>query len=73
VVDGGGGLVSRSCPVPHDGGKRPVDTEIEISDLLLGPNTSDDFVVKALPDTYSLELRDIVLQMLTINRNERLL
>lgn len=52
-------------------GSAPVETEIEISDLLLGANTSDDFVVKALPDTYSPELRDIVLQMLTIDRNER--
>lgn len=33
--------------------------------------TRDDFIVKALPDTYSPELRNIVLQMLTTDRSER--
>lgn len=33
--------------------------------------TRDDFIVKALPDTYSPELRNIVIQMLSTNRSER--
>lgn len=52
-------------------GKPPVDTETDISYLLPEGATSDDFIVKPLPDTYSPDLRDIVLQMLTTNRNER--
>ena len=52
-------------------GRAPVDTEINISASLQDGLMSDQVVVKGLPDTYSSELRDIVLQMLTTNKNER--
>lgn len=52
-------------------GSPPVDTEIDISYLFAEDATSDDFMVKALPDTYSPQLQNIVLQMLTVDRNER--
>ena len=52
-------------------GKPPVDTETDLSYLFPERATSDDFMVKPLPDTYSLELRDIVLRMLRTNKSER--
>lgn len=52
-------------------GSAPVDTEANISYLLPKGTTSDAFFVKPLPNTYSAELRNIVLKMLTTDRNER--